>query len=571
MLQKMIKVLINNRDYLDYEFIDPDTNNSLLNEDYCFINPIENKLFTNDYLELHEKNINLHYSYIREEAKMAGVLLLEDNKTYGRTKNGKRLLYKCLPDDKRLPAFLVPYDIKNNFNKKHKNKYVVFEFDNWEFKHPQGKLILTIGDIDILENFYEYQLYCKSLNISINDFNKTVRNLLKLKSNTEIEDMILKNKNYNIIDRTREYIFSIDNENSYDFDDALSVTSLDDGTYKVSVYISNVYLWIDTLNLWKSLSKRVSTIYLPDYRRPMLPTLLSEQLCSLQEKKKRFALVTDFNVDNSGNIKLLGYHNSYIKVRKNYIYQDTELLKSKEYNLLLSLASRNDNDVISSHDVVSYWMKQTNAYMALDLFKNKIGIFRSVKYNDKIEDINRSDFDEDTLRVVKNWNNITGQYMLYEENGIMDHDIMQLKVYIHITSPIRRLVDMLNQMMLMKSFDLINNYSDDAKEFLDKWLLKMEYINNSVRSIRKIQTECNILCKCINEPDILKNIHNGVIFDKIKKNDGTFNYMVYLQDIKMLCRYITPIEVKNYSKAKFMLFVFHNEDKFKKKIRIQLV
>ena len=153
----------------------------------------------------------------------------------------------------------------------------------------------------------------------------------------------------------------------------------------------------------------------------------------------------------------------------------------------------------------------------------------------------------------------------------MDHDIMQLKVYIHITSPIRRLVDMLNQMMLMKSFDLINNYSDDAKEFLDKWLLKMEYINNSVRSIRKIQTECNILCKCINEPDILKNIHNGVIFDKIKKNDGTFNYMVYLQDIKMLCRYITPIEVKNYSKAKFMLFVFHNEDKFKKKIRIQLV
>jgi exoribonuclease R len=571
MLQKMIKVLVNSRDYLDYEFIDPDTNNLLVNEDYNFINPIENKLFTNDYLELQEKSINLHYSYIREEAKMAGVLLLEDNKTYGRTTNGKRLLYKCLPDDKRLPAFLVPYDIKNNFNKKHKNKYVVFEFDNWEFKHPQGKLILTIGDIDLLENFYEYQLYCKSLNISINEFNKTVRNVLKLKSNSEIEDIILKNENYNIIDRTREYIFSIDNENSYDFDDALSVTPLDDGTYKVSIYISNVYLWIDTLNLWKSFSKRVSTIYLPDYRRPMLPTLLSEQLCSLQEKKKRFALVTDFNVDNSGNIKLLGYYNSYIKVRKNYIYQDSNLLKLKEYNLLLSLASRNDNDVISSHDVVSYWMRKTNAYMALDLFKNKVGIFRSVKYNDKNEDNNRLDFNEDTLRVVNNWNNITGQYMLYEENGIMDHDIMQLKVYIHITSPIRRLVDMLNQMMLMKSFDLINNYSDDAKEFLDKWLLKMEYINNSVRSIRKIQTECNILCKCTNEPDILKNIHNGVIFDKIKKNDGTFNYMVYLQDIKMLCRYITPIEVKNYSKAKFMLFVFHNEDKFKKKIRIQLV
>ena len=93
----MIKILINNRDYNDYEFIDPDTNNTLSNELYKHIDPIELKLFTKDYLIVNSNDVKVHHSYIRKEAKMAGVLILETGKTYGRTSNGKRLLYKCVP------------------------------------------------------------------------------------------------------------------------------------------------------------------------------------------------------------------------------------------------------------------------------------------------------------------------------------------------------------------------------------------------------------------------------------------------------------------------------------------
>ena len=92
-----------------------------------------------------------------------------------------------------------------------------------------------------------------------------------------------------------------------------------------------------------------------------------------------------------------------------------------------------------------------------------------------------------------------------------------------------------------------------------------------MRSIRKIQTECNLLNLCMKQPDILKQQYEGVVFDKIKKNDGTYNYMVYIKSIKMLCRYICPFEIKNYSNNQFMLFIFHNEDKYKKKIRLQLI
>ena len=54
-------------------------------------------------------NLVLERSILKNSNTIAGVLVLEGNKTYGRKK--KRLLYKCIPDDKYLPAFLVPYDI----------------------------------------------------------------------------------------------------------------------------------------------------------------------------------------------------------------------------------------------------------------------------------------------------------------------------------------------------------------------------------------------------------------------------------------------------------------------------
>lgn len=568
-MTQTIKILVNKRDYTDYEFIEPETNNPLDSDDYKFIDPLKEKLFTRDYLIIDDKEYIVKHSYIRTTAKMAGVLILENNKTYGRTSNNKRLLYRCIPDDKRLPIFLVPYDVKNNFNKKQTNKYVVFEFDNWKNKHPEGKLVLTIGDINILENFYEYQLYCKSLNISISQFNKDVKNVLKLKSEQNMEDIIFNNSNYKIKDRTNDVIITVDPENSYDFDDGLSVEKKDDGTYKVSIYISNVYVWLDMLNVWGSFSNRVSTIYLPDYRRPMLPTLLSEQLCSLQSRKKRFAIATDFIVDSYGEILSVEYVNCMICVQKNYVYEDTELLKRKDYNQLLMLASKKDNDVLTSHEVIAYWMKQYNISTGLTMYDNKIGIFRSVKYVENIKRDLKDDFSKNTLMVIKNWNNVSGNYLNYNEDMEMRHDVLDLKAYIHMTSPIRRLVDLLNQILFLNKMKLITGKSENATMFLNKWLTELEYINKSMRSIKKIQNECNLLNLCFIQPEILNTEYLGVIFDKIKKSDGTYNYMVFLEKINVLYRYISPIEFNNYSKHKFKLFIFYNADKFKKKIRIQ--
>jgi hypothetical protein len=83
--------------------------------------------------------------------------------------------------------------------------------------------------------------------------------------------------------------------------------------------------------------------------------------------------------------------------------------------------------------------------------QSKIGIFRSMSYISKQDNTNGIELAEDTRRLIQTWNNTTGQYCVFSkdtETILFDHEVMKLKNYIHITSPIRRLVDLLNQMIL---------------------------------------------------------------------------------------------------------------------------
>ena len=134
---KQYKIIIENRNYSSWHFVEPCTNIKINIEIECpelvNLNPVDYKLFSRDiftYSDLNNTNGKLNIEivnhYLKPSFIIAGVLQLENNKTFGRTANKKRLLYKCIPDDKHLPSFLIPYDIKMSFSKVLKNKYVVF-------------------------------------------------------------------------------------------------------------------------------------------------------------------------------------------------------------------------------------------------------------------------------------------------------------------------------------------------------------------------------------------------------------------------------------------------------------
>ena len=121
-----------------------------------------------------------------------GILILENNKTYGLADN--KYYYKCIPNDSSMPHFLIPYKHKHiGFSKVYVNHYITFISLDMTQKHPIGQISQMIGYVDILDNFYEYQLYCKSLNSSIQKFSKDTISALKLMEYNQDHDTFIDN------------------------------------------------------------------------------------------------------------------------------------------------------------------------------------------------------------------------------------------------------------------------------------------------------------------------------------------------------------------------------------------
>jgi len=579
------KIYINDRNYISWEVFDT----SNFNKINLSINPIECNLFSNDVFNIIDDNkINLLHSSIRTGPPMPGVLVLTGNKTYGRQhklQNGQtyikkraegKLLYKCIPDDVRLPSFLVPYEIKNiGFSKVLKNLYVTFTFDNWDDKHPRAKLDNVIGSVDILDNFYEYQLYCKSLNSSIQKFQKDTAKAIESKSQENFIETI-KSKYKSIQDRTDQKIWNIitiDPPKSQDFDDGFSIIEHNNGIQQLSIYISNVTIWMDVLNLWDSFSRRISTIYLPDKKRPMLPTILSDCLCSLQENVTRVAFAMDIFIQNDEIIDIQ-FVNCFIKVTKNYCYEEPKLLANPKYHLILDsaykLSAKNPyiNNVRNSHEVVCYLMIFMNYHCAKELIKYKTGIFRStiIKKEFPIPET----IPEDVGKFIKIWNSAAGQYIDGSEIVDTRHEILDMDAYVHITSPIRRLVDLLNMIKIQQTIGIIQ-LSENTDKFYNKWLGDIEYINVTMRSIRKVQCDCTMLDLCHKNPNVLDKEYDGYLFDKINRNDGLYQYIVFLPELKLSSRITMRDNFDNFTSKKFKPFLFDDEEKFKKKIRLHML
>ena len=582
---KYYTLMVEDRTYSSWKIV-PETSLAPADADadITTISPLKHTLFHGDVITYCNAQVERIRSPTRESSYLCGVLILEGNKTYGRTLNQKRLLYRVIPEQKQLPPFLVPYEIKHAFHKAHTNKYILFQFDHWTSTHPNGKLTEVLGDVNQLSALYEYQLYSKQLHGSIKEITTKVQQCTKKQTlETYMNDMLL-DPRYGIEDRTHiGDIFTIDSLHTQDFDDALHITkdqvqarsggssldnarralsadeptkSIDDlrsstdfGT--VTVYVANVALWMEHFQLWEVGSNRVATVYAPDHRRPMLPNILSEHFCSLQKLQRRFAFAIDFHFTH-GIISHTTFHLTMIRVAHNYVYDDAALLSDDIYQTLLQWSP---SHITTSHDLVSHWMVEANKTCAKYLHEHKIGIFRTVEPSVPVPI--SSDI------VLQQWIHGSGQYEHWTEEN---HG----KLYAQATSPIRRLVDLMNQTWMISH--MVKGMSDSAYAFLDHGIRQLDSINVSMRSIRKLQTTYSLLHQCTVHPECLDEIYEGVVFDpQTVDHGGPFSYMVYLKSLKLLTRVKSAHPVDNHSTHFFRIFMFTSEDQTKKKIRVMFI
>jgi ribonuclease R len=128
-------------------------------------------------------------------------------------------------------------------------------------------------------------------------------------------------------DLTEAFICTIDPPDAKDFDDAISIRKLDDGGYELGVHIADVshFVKLDG-ELDTEAKQRGNSTYLPRKVIPMLPEMLSNGVCSLQEQVNRFTKSVFITYDRKGHVQSQRFANAVIRSAKRLTYLEAQAL-----------------------------------------------------------------------------------------------------------------------------------------------------------------------------------------------------------------------------------------------------
>jgi hypothetical protein len=395
--------------------------------------------------------------------------------------------------------------------------------------------------------------------------------------------------------RTNYYnrVITIDPLGSIDLDDGFSF-SFDDKYYYLDIHISdpislinpNNSTWIDIL---KELFTRLQTCYVGTNPTHLLPEKIVRQISLLeldldQNIKSRRAISFCFKINTDTNTYIdfeLKFTN-LVNI-KNYTYEnydhDINLMDNLETKTnLVSITNKLINmmgvklDLISldtdiSHRIIEVFMIFTNWYGGNYLI-NKNWTKTIIRTQDS--KIFSDDFDINQVpryaRPILSYG-ANYSYGLASETNIEanTHHTLGINNYAHISSPMRRVIDMINHLGLYKIN--LENIIPDFDKYVD-----LDKINSKLKNYKKISNAYGLVCFIKNSTDDKKkNIFKACLFDWVKlDNSNQINCMLVLYNeqnnfIKVVNVELPQIELTQNLK-KYMEFdieLFYNPNKFK--------
>ncbi|OMJ21598.1 DIS3-like exonuclease 2 [Smittium culicis] len=201
------------------------------------------------------------------------------------------------------PKFLIPYHKFISYSKKLsspelKNIFFQVRFSSWDKNHrfPTGTILSHFSPNDnqlppdflpLFKNSIFESPFPKDLLNSIPNANYSI-------PNSEILSRV---------DLRNELIFTIDPPSAKDLDDALSIRKLDDGNYLLGVHIADASFFVKPGSKLDTAAKiSATTVYLVNRNIPMIPRILSADLCSLIPGKDRLTFSIFWVISDTGNI-----------------------------------------------------------------------------------------------------------------------------------------------------------------------------------------------------------------------------------------------------------------------------
>ncbi len=130
--------------------------------------------------------------------------------------------------------------------------------------------------------------------------------------------------------------FTIDPKDAKDFDDALSIQKLDNGNWEIGVHIADVshYVIPGTI-LDDEAYKRATSVYLVDRVVPMLPEVLSNDVCSLRPNEEKYTFSAVFELNDKAEIQSQWFGRTVIYSDRKFAYEEAQQrIETKEGDLV---------------------------------------------------------------------------------------------------------------------------------------------------------------------------------------------------------------------------------------------
>jgi ribonuclease R len=259
--------------------------------------------------------------YGREQAEVLKVVQRNKEEFVGTIQKNGNILF-MIPDDLRVWVnfFVVP-------NKKfvvETGTKVLVKFLDWQdsMKNPRSEILEVIGKKG--EHNTEMKAIVLAQGFKL-DFPKEVEEEAeKIKSEESKKETI--EKEISVRRDLRDVTtFTIDPADAKDFDDALSIKKLEDDLYEIGVHIADVSHFVRPgTSLDKEAKKRALSVYLVDRTIPMLPEILSNDLCSLNPNEDKYTFSAVFKMNSKAEIKDRWFGKTIIHSNKRFTYENAQ-------------------------------------------------------------------------------------------------------------------------------------------------------------------------------------------------------------------------------------------------------
>ena len=208
---------------------------------------------------------------------------------------------------------------KDNLGDYKSGETVVVALTDWpsHASSPYGKIIKSLGkpgetDTEIHSILYDYQLpveFPKEIIKEAETINRKIQ-----------ADEIKKRKDF------RDTLtFTIDPATAKDFDDALSFKKLENGHFEIGIHIADVSFYVqEGTAIDHEAYDRGTSVYLVDRVVPMLPEVLSNDVCSLRPNEEKYTFSAVFEIDQKGHVYKEWFGRTIILSDQRFTYEEVQ-------------------------------------------------------------------------------------------------------------------------------------------------------------------------------------------------------------------------------------------------------